>query len=69
MNTQSTIQQEATSSASRPAVAAPGNPSKRVRSAAEVLGILEPRPVDPIAAVPAGYWKTGWLPKPEGAVS
>jgi hypothetical protein len=48
---------------------APSRRAMPIRRASQVLGILEPRPVSPMAAVPAGFWKTGWLPKPEGAAS
>lgn len=46
-----------------------GSKAMRTRRASEVFRILEPSPMQPISSVPIGLWKTGWLPKPLGAVS
>lgn len=42
---------------------------QRIRSASEVLRILEPPSLNSKSVVPTGFWKTGWLPSPEGAAS
>lgn len=42
---------------------------RRIRGASEVLSILQPQQsVDPVV-LPTGLWKTGSLPKPQGAAS
>ena len=63
-----------------PRKAQPGAPERRstscseatrTRKVSEVFRILEPSPMKPMATVPVpvGLWRTGWLPKPQGAVS
>ncbi len=46
-----------------------GSETLRTRRVSEVFGILEPRAMRPMALVPAGLWKTGWLPKPQAVAS
>lgn len=62
MRTQNTPKQAQAGAAER-------RPMARTRRVSEVFGILEPRPMEPLALVPAGLWKTGWLPKPQSAAS
>lgn len=53
----------------RPDRKTPESAAMPIRAASEVLRILEPRIPRPVAAIPKGLWKTGWLPGPQGASS
>lgn len=46
-----------------------GRKPMRIRGVAEVLRILQPPQVTDPVVLPSGLWKTGSLPKPQGAPS
>lgn len=46
-----------------------GRATMRIRAVSEVLRILQPQQVTDPVVLPSGLWKTGSLPKPQGAPS